>query len=409
MLPSLIIARNPIHHANRTTMTQRSRTPRNVVFALLAGLFILAIVARGFFTGEKAEGVVPSADAGPPFSPPAPAGDREDITFILGEDSGPTNRYYTNARAYYESHPDARTEHLVTHLRSLLGVRDYLESHPPANGHPWGRINLVVHSNEWTGMETPVLPGGKRSDAPKIQAAIDQGYFPPIVDALIDQKTEIVVFGCALGRDETILHTLRAAFGGAEGDPERPQVRSSRYFINYLSEWVGGRPHSCRRLLTDFRYAFYPTGYRPADYQLVDQLQRSYPNDSMAYSGALARKAPRFAGDSYHHTFRVPIVKVVLYERPEDRPDFSTETARSAWFAQQTDLDSVFSAYQLTKEQFTWTYQKIRYEVAPGEKVPAVKLIGLCDVVCILQPLQDPQGHLIDPNPDDLRFFASTD
>lgn len=381
--------------------------------ALLIGLSILAVWAGGFFTGSKAEDTISSAHAGDSTTTSHAIPDRESVTFIMGEDGqkegDPShNRYYTQAMQFYQANPDARTERLITHIRSLQGLRDYLESNPPANGLPWGRINMVVHSNEWTGMEAPVLPDGKRSDTKKIRAAMEAGDFPPLVDDLIDAETEMVVFGCALGRDRELLETLSEAFGG-EADPQRPIVRSSRYFINYFAETVNGRTLNSRRMLTDFRYAYFKTGYRPADYKLVRQLNKRYPGDSIDFADAIRRTAPSYPGQSYHHTFKVPVVLLVTYDKADDRPDFGTEEKCMAWLDTQTQLDSVFAEYELDKSLFTWTFHKIRYEQEDGSKVPAVKLIGLCDILCILEPLKNKDGSLVAPAIDDPRYYVQTE
>lgn len=379
------------------------------MLGLLIGLGILAGWAGGFFTGNEAEDIVSSANVGETQSHPDEM-ERESVTFIMGEDgetmAGSRNLYYTQAHQFYQANPEARTERLITHLRSLQALRDYLESQPPANGLPWGRINIVVHSNEWTGLEAPVLPDGKRTDVKKLRAAMNSGDFPPLVDELIDAKTEMVILGCALGRDTELLETLSEAFGGEAPDRQRPIVRSSRYFVNYFSETVNGRTLNSRRMLTDFRYAFFRTGYRPADYKLVNQLKNRYPGDSIDYAAAIRRTAPSYPGQSYHHTFKVPVVLLVTYDNAAARPDFGTEEKCMAWLDTQTQLDSVFADYDLDKGLFTWTFQKIRYEQEDGRKVPAVKLIGLCDVLCILDPLKNKDGSLVTPAIDDPRYYA---
>jgi hypothetical protein len=390
------------------------QTPKNtsklLLSAFLIGLMVFVGWVGGFFFGEMEENsnfaaVKENSDANSKVQI------RESITFIMGEDgetAGPAtkNRYYTQAKQYYQLNPEARTERLITNLRSLQAVRDYLESNPPANGQPWGRINMVVHSNEWTGMEAPVLPDGKRTDVKKLRAAMESGAFPPLVNELIDSETEMMIFGCALGRDRELLETLSEAFGGEAPDLQRPVVRSSRYFVNYFTETVNGRPLKSQRMLTDFRYAFFKTGYQPADYKLVQQLKKRYPGDSINYSAALSRSAPDFPGQSYHHTFKVPVVLLVTYDKAEDRPDFGTEEKCMAWLDTQTQLDSVFLDFELDKSLFTWTFQKIRYEQEDGSKVPAVKLIGLCDILCILDPLKDKNGNLLAPAFDDPLYFA---
>ena len=94
---------------------------------------------------------------------------RETITFILGEDNDPQNQYYTKAESHYRSHPSQKNEWIVKHCRSLKSVRDYLEQYN--NGQPWGRINLVVHSNEWLGLGLPVFENGKKNH----RSVIDKG------------------------------------------------------------------------------------------------------------------------------------------------------------------------------------------------------------------------------------------
>lgn len=62
----------------------------------------------------------------------APAGAREGVTFIMGEDRNPDNRFYQAATDYYTTDERARTEHLERNLRCLADVREYLQNHRPA-------------------------------------------------------------------------------------------------------------------------------------------------------------------------------------------------------------------------------------------------------------------------------------
>ena len=56
----------------------------------------------------------------------APAGPREGVTFILGQDRTPDNRFYQAATDYYLTDSGARTAHIERNLRCLADVRDYL-------------------------------------------------------------------------------------------------------------------------------------------------------------------------------------------------------------------------------------------------------------------------------------------
>ena len=90
----------------------------------------------------------------------APADAREGVTFIMGEDRNQDNRFYQAATDYYATDSSVRTEHLERNLRCLADVRDYLANHRPANDRPWGVMNIVTHSYEWSGLSVPVREGG---------------------------------------------------------------------------------------------------------------------------------------------------------------------------------------------------------------------------------------------------------
>ncbi|HEX7242047.1 MAG TPA: hypothetical protein VF263_17315, partial [Longimicrobiaceae bacterium] len=153
----------------------------------------------------------------------APEGDRESITFILGDDPGGTgNPFYRGAEAFYRLHP-AGTLVPARDLTSRAGgpvlrdVRDYLASHRPANGRPWGEVNVVVHANEEGGMSVPVRPltteEAQNADAHNatpiaLQAALEADEFTALDDDRVDARTTIQIRGCALGRSQDMLHTL---------------------------------------------------------------------------------------------------------------------------------------------------------------------------------------------------------
>jgi len=240
---------------------------------------------------------------------------RESITFILGEDSEPENQYYTEAINYYRFNELNKTENLITHCRSLLELKLYLEENPPSNNLPWGRVNVVVHSNEWSDLGAPVIPEGERASVESLRAAMNSGDFTPVPNNLMDNQTELMIYGCGLGRNKQLLRQIGLAFGGMEHDDPKPNVKSSRYFISYESaKQENGKPEDCKRFITEYWYAHHPSFHRPNDSKLIQQLNQNYDSTDMVWQDALSRTVPRFSGDSYHYTFRLPVVWYVAFE-----------------------------------------------------------------------------------------------
>ncbi len=331
--------------------------------------------------------------------------ERESITFILGEDTETGNRYYSEAANYYRFNEEHKTDNLVTHCRSLLELKDYLEDFPPQNGLPWGRINVVVHSNEWSDLGVTVLPEGERASVNSLQAATNSGEFVAPVDGLLDQESELMIYGCGLGRNQELLNELKTTFGG-EG--AQPVVKSSKFFISYKSDKMeNGRPYNCKRYMTEYWYAHHPSFHRPSDTKLIKQLEGTYGTTDMNWSDALSRTLPRFEGDSYHYTFRIPLVWYVAYENAADRPSVEEKSEKLAFVHSQPELLQAIKDYGFEVNDFRWSARNASVENEDGSKSPAIKVIGQCTIVCILRPFVDEtetKEPLIPSEEDDLFY-----
>lgn len=311
--------------------------------------------------------------------------ERPSITFILGEDEDSTNNYYVLATEFYKNHPTERTESVVSDLRSLLAVRDFLAANQPKNGLPWGRVNLVVHGNEWSGLAVPVLPDGKRTTAETLAEAIGSKSLRPLPDAVADACTEFRVEGCGVGRDTALLQALQAALGGGG---ELPQVVSSPFFIHFSSEKRTGKPVSCRRELLEPWYTFYPKTYRPNDAELTRRLQKTYPNTNLDWQAALTRTAPSRSAKAYCHEFDVPVVWVVAYPDEASLPDLTKWREQRKWLTEQPELLATLREYDMPLDNFQWTFLKTKHPLGDGTEVPAIRAIGLCTVLTVLREVK---------------------
>ena len=309
----------------------------------------------------------------------APAGAREGVTFIMGRDRNPENRFYQAATDYYMTDSGARTAHVERNLRCLADVRDYLASHRPASG-PWGVVNIVVHSYEWGGLAVPVREGQGRTDLTALRLAIASGDLKPLADSVVDCRTEFRIQGCALGRDTALLRLMSIAFGGS--DLERPKVGSSRYFVYYESRREGGWVESAGQFFAEYWYVVYRKGTRPGNAELARRFAQRYPADTIDWRAALGRSGPRRPGDAYYRMLSLPATWVTVYPESVTPPRVRTLAARRAWLEAQTELNGRLKGFGLELDDFLWTARDTAV-IDSGTVKPAILAVGRSTIACI--------------------------
>jgi len=309
----------------------------------------------------------------------APLGAREGVTFIMGEDRSPDNRFYQAATDYYTTDDSARTEHLERNLRCLADVRDYLENHRPAGG-PWGVVNIVTHSYEWGGLSVPVREGEGRTDLTSLRLAIGSGALKPLSDSVVDCRTELRIQGCALGRDTALLRLLGVAFGGP--DIERPRVGSSRYFVYYESVRDAGRVGSADQFFAEYWYVVYPKGKRPGNVELARRFAERYPHEGLDWRSALGRTGPRWAGDAWRRMLSLPATWVTIYPESAALPRLGTPSARRVWLEAQAELGQRLWGIGLGLDDFVWSVRDTAV-MDSGIRKPAVLAVGRSTIACV--------------------------
>lgn len=163
--------------------------------------------------------------------PPAYDQDRlSAVTFIMGSDEAIDNQFYAAATAYFKHHPDEQHAPVITHLRSLSEIRTWLANH--AGADVWRKINIVAHGSAWTGLGIPVSSDNSKNDGFPLELAIDLDN--SLADQVIDEHTEIRLYGCGLGGSPRLLDQLAQYFGG--DDPQRPSIYSPSEPIEFYAE-----------------------------------------------------------------------------------------------------------------------------------------------------------------------------
>ena len=319
----------------------------------------------------------------------APEGERESATFIMGDRS---DRFYANGERFFRLNPEARTEYTVTGLRSLAEVRDWLAEHAPRNRLPWGIVNIVVHTYEWGGMAIPVARDGSgRADYVALWTAVEGGRFPPLPDSLADVRTDIRVQGCAFGRDRPMLTLLSVAFGAA--DPQRPIVRSSRYFVSYETVWRGGRAVGAHQYLAEYWHVPYPLYRKPGRGVLVRAFTRKYPDAGVDWDGALRRDRAQVPGEPYGHSYHLPVNWLVVYSDSSALPDSAALRDTLAFVSAQAELVERLTGFGLAPGDLRWRLAETLFFTAESVARPAILAEGKGSVMCV-------QRELTEPDPD---------
>ena len=301
---------------------------------------------------------------------------RQNITFILGEDKSETNKYYQLAEAYYRTNPKTQDDVLVTTCRSLAEVRNYLDSLSEYMSLPWNQLNLVVHSNEWTGLGVPIFENGQRTTVSNLSFAIETNRFFPLEDNILDENSQIIIYACGLGKNKKLVNLIGKAFCGKA----KVKISASEYFIMY--EQINGQS---KRYEANAYYAYFKTGYRPANYKLKRQYENQYPNVNVDWMDALSKKEPSYKGDAYNYYFNVPVKWVVTYASKSDRPILKTDEQKNTWLLKQSDLMEMIKKSNIPMDKFRWQFKNIDYTFDDGVTEPAIVVNGKSSVMCVLE------------------------
>lgn len=315
---------------------------------------------------------------------------REDVTFILGRDENPSSPMYHQAERFFRDASGGAHAPVVSGLRSLREVRDYLNEH---TGEPWGLVQLVVHGNGAGQMTLPLVPGGEFISAKSLAAAIDQGAIKALPDDRMDHRSEIRILGCALGQNPELLRTLSRALGGS--DPERPLVRASRYYTCYQARGTA----TPIRFMSEAWRIVHPIEHPPAADDVLARIQKERPGTNLNIVDALTRHSPRFPGDTFSYRAPATFHWTMVLRRPEDCPLLSDPVRLRCWLGEQMLFFRRLNEADLEIDQMDWTAERTSH-FHEGCERPAVKVKGTGEALYILRSLT------VEPDWNDPAVFA---
>ncbi len=370
--------------------------------------FVLCITLASCFENkpaeETAEVVAASADTVDTDTFP-----RSSITFILGKDENTRNPYYSLANQYYRLSESEKTEIVIDSLISLLEVRNYLEDHRPANGRPWGLINLVTHGNEFVDLSVFTSRFGCRVSEESLLKAVSDTVFKPLDSLLVDKKTLFNLHGCAVGNNIGLLNAVGIAFGGKQ-NPAR--VKASKMFEYYAYLSQNKDPQSIRHYYAKVWYAYYKIDSVQNDADLVRQFKKRYPNDSIDWLEAIHRQYPSNPSEAYHMNLNIPVIWEDFYESKSELPDLRTKAKQTKWVDDKTEFLALMQKTRIPREYFNVKFYMLVYN-KDSTTLYSNKVKSKAGVICILKPMLSKEDSEkikyppFVPLPEDTAYFGS--
>lgn len=333
----------------------------------------------------------------------ARAGERESITFLLGEDEDPALPMFPVAEHYFRNDPLERTDQVIANLRSLSEVRDFLAGHPTQNGQPWGLVNLVAHANENGMLDVDLRTGGPKTTFETLSASIQNGTFKALPDECLDGRSELRVQGCSVGKDVSLMKALSRAFGGA--DPERPLVRATPWFTCFQFNPV--RQRATRILCESWKQLFRP-GERPTNRVLAARFHSSLPKADFDIAEALSHPFPVTLEAAFSYESSARFQWTAIYPGG-DLPSVVGAVRTRIWLLSQESFQRRLSALGWGFHQFIWeTTPTIHHGDVADYR--ALQTIGRGRVIHLLKPIIAPKSSGAPPPElawEDPRYYVT--
>jgi hypothetical protein len=304
---------------------------------------------------------------------------RPNITFIVGEDAEQENHYYAAAKKYYSTHDADNQSLVVDTCRSLVAIQQFLNAYPTKNNKAWGKINIVAHGNEWTGLKLSIVPNVKeRVNTTTLKKALYNNLLQNLKRCRkLDKYTHLEIKGCAVGKDEILLEMMKKAFGG------RLEVTSPEKFVVYQAD------NQC--YLADYFYSFHHPDSSFNKANAVQELKIHYPKTVLDWNTILSENTVTPMRDDdksvkggdvknpFVYRFKIPVRWTVNFSDSTQVPTFPNPQGLQFedWLFQQNNLMSTLDKTHLPKEAFRWVYDTVG---------SSMKIYGVCQVVCVLKP-----------------------
>jgi len=292
------------------------------------------------------------------------------ICFILGEDKG-DHQYYTLAESYFRTDTNVSCDRMIKHIRSIEALISFLNTQK--QNVPYGRIEVVVHGNVWSGLSAKIFEGGERAYPKDLLKASMSGALPKLMNDIVDSNTVINIWGCGIGTNPLLRIGVSNCFRTAEGI--EPKVNLSTKFVVFKQ-----MNDAVKMVQASYWPYFFKRGYRPSEQTISTALSQQYPDATVNFEKILKTQSQ----DVFLNEFHVPIKWVVDYPDKTSRPDVTTKEQQMNWILNQPALVSKIKEFSIPVDQYHWRVEKILQYQEDGSVIPAIKAVGMSTVMCVL-------------------------
>ncbi len=306
----------------------------------------------------------------------AGAPQRPVITFLTGR-----NGFFRAAQRFLQRRPDglirrSSVEAILNYLSSQQNLAEYGEGR-------WGEVNIVSHANVNQWMIRLFSDPHEPYRYVDVNVLNQQGNDARLTapgEEVLDNRSRIVIRGCVIGGNQTLLDRIRQLFGG------HAYVYAPKYLQAY--EWYRrGRLRLQREYFKEFFFFYVPGRRSPNERECIRRFQELYPHagiDEAEWRNLLRHRGERERRDRTER-FRFTL------EYQEIPP-----RGREALMADlRAEFPSGEETYHTTVDDWQW---QIRRQVSRRRRIYRVLYIGYRRRVEVRRPLRDNNGDMVVPN-----------
>lgn len=281
------------------------------------------------------------------------------VVFITGFDEG-DNRYYENARDFFQD----KDIEIVEHLRSIAEILTWLND--VEEDRAFDEIHLVSHSNPWRGISLKIEPDGERITVESL-AQYQQNHRLPKAGKAVNDETKIIIHACGLGNNSDLMLSLKELFSGAF----KPRIYASPMYNVF-----GGKYAS--HYLAEVYYVFYPTAHSPGPMRLSKEIAENYPEVEIDWREALDSRVEDGFGDVYSYRFNIPVEWEFEFNHKNEVPNLTNADDIMDWISETDDISKALYEMNIPLEKYRW-----------NAKVQGRTLVikGKSTVICVMDPV----------------------
>ncbi len=301
---------------------------------------------------------------------------KKSICFLLGTDN-PGHRYFELAEQHFLYDTQERSDVLIKSCRSIEDVIRFLND--DNSNYPWSTIEVVLHGNPWNGLSMPITNDGHRATPKRMIQELMLQKLPKLVASGVDTSTQINFWGCGIGKNPFIQIALDSFFSLPCGG--QPKIYISPHFVVFKEV---ENSNQVKRVKASYWPYIFKRGYRPSNSLIAQELRLQHPQIELEWQNIIEANDQDLKEGVFQNSFHIPVSWTVIYPSKDSRPQLKTMNQKMEWIKNQDELMDQINELNIPIEKFHWTVNRIIHTDENGQKVPAIKAIGMATILCVM-------------------------